>query len=187
MRWRETSSDWSEVTSDVHGVFLANLATLGAGLRLPVPGRSDDGQIEVVRLPRNPRVRLLRSLLGLVGAIARVQRVRIGFIGLAHGVADTFGRASVNVGDHLGVLRGEFVELIHAAANRIQLPIDIFLAGKRIQMSPEALFARIGQRIFAGCGLIVALGLGLLRLRLILCGLLILLCNRGNCHGGHKR
>ncbi len=51
VRWRETSSDWSEVTSEVHGVFLANLATLGAGLRLPVPGRSDDGQIEVVRLP----------------------------------------------------------------------------------------------------------------------------------------
>jgi hypothetical protein len=65
VRWRETSSDWSEVTSEVHGVFLANLATLGAGLRLPVPGRSDDGQIEVVRLPRNPRVRLLRGLARL--------------------------------------------------------------------------------------------------------------------------
>ena len=115
------------------------------------------------------RVRLLRRLLGLVGAIARVQRVRISFIGLAHGVADTFGRACVHVSDHLGILRGEFIELIDAAANGIQLPIDIFLAGKGIQMSPKALFARVGQRIFAGCGLIVALGLGLalLRLRLI--------------------
>ena len=65
VRWRETSGDWSEVTSDVHGVFLANLATLGAGLRLPVPGQSDDGQIEVVRLPGNPRVRLLRGLARL--------------------------------------------------------------------------------------------------------------------------
>ena len=65
VRWRETSGDWSEVTSEVHGLFLANLATLGAGLRLPVPGHSDDGQIEVVRLPENPRVRLLRGLARL--------------------------------------------------------------------------------------------------------------------------
>jgi diacylglycerol kinase (ATP) len=65
VRWRETSGDWSEVTSEVHGVFLANLATLGAGLRLPVPGHNDDGQIEVVRLPQNPRVRLLRGLARL--------------------------------------------------------------------------------------------------------------------------
>jgi len=65
VRWRQTSGDWSEVTSEVHGLFLANLATLGAGLRLPVPGHSDDGQIEVVRLPENPRVRLLRGLARL--------------------------------------------------------------------------------------------------------------------------
>lgn len=65
VRWRETSGDWSEVTSEVHGLFLANLATLGAGLRLPVPGHCDDGQIEVVRLPKNPRVRLLRGLARL--------------------------------------------------------------------------------------------------------------------------
>jgi diacylglycerol kinase (ATP) len=65
VRWRETSGDWSEVTSEVHGLFLANLATLGAGLRLPVPGHSEDGQIEVVRLPENPRLRLLRGLARL--------------------------------------------------------------------------------------------------------------------------
>ena len=130
------------------------------------------------------RVRLLRRLLGLVGAIARVQRVRVGFIGLAHRVADAFGRTSVNVSDHLGVLCGEFIELIHAAANGIQLPVNIFLAGKGIQMSPKTLFARVGERILAGRRLIVALGLGLLRLRLILCGLLILLGDRWHCHGG---
>jgi diacylglycerol kinase (ATP) len=65
VRWRETRSEWFEVTSEVHGLFLANLATLGAGLRLPVPGRSDDGLIELVRLPENPRVRLLRGLARL--------------------------------------------------------------------------------------------------------------------------
>jgi len=65
VRWRETSGDWSEVTSEVHGLFVANLATLGAGLRLPVPGHSDDGQVEVVRLPQNSRVRLLRGLARL--------------------------------------------------------------------------------------------------------------------------
>ena len=65
VRWRETAGDWSEVTSEVHGLFLANLATLGAGLRLPVPGHSDDGEIEVVLLPENPRVRLLRGLARL--------------------------------------------------------------------------------------------------------------------------
>ena len=85
----------------------------------------------------NARVRLLRRLLGLVGAIARVQRVRIGFIGLAHGVANAFRRPRINIGDHLGVPRGEFVQIIHAATDRIKLPVDIFLAGKRIQVSPE--------------------------------------------------
>ncbi len=131
-------------------------------------------------------MRLLSSLLGLVGAIARVQRVRIGFIGLAHGVADAFSGPRVNVSDHLGILRGELVQLIHAAADRIKLPVDIFLTGKGIQMSPETFFTLVGQRIFAGSRLVRALRL--LRLRLI-CGsaLLILLRNRGNCERGGQR
>lgn len=65
VRWHEVSGRWLEETSDVHGLFLANLATLGAGLRLPVPGSCDDGRVELVRLPRNPRLRLLRGLARL--------------------------------------------------------------------------------------------------------------------------
>src|SRR5262249_40792914 len=74
VRWREGDGDWSEVTSTIHGLFLANLATLGAGLRLPVPGRSDDGSIEVVRLPKNRRIRLLRGW----HACARAGHCRMG-------------------------------------------------------------------------------------------------------------
>ena len=62
VRWRDRSGDWSEVAADLHGLFLANFATLGAGLRLPLTGQIDDGHIEVVRLPKNRRLRLLWGL-----------------------------------------------------------------------------------------------------------------------------
>ena len=62
VRWRDRSGDWSEMAADLHGLFLANLATLGAGLRLPLTAESDDGYIEVVRLPKNRRLRLLWGL-----------------------------------------------------------------------------------------------------------------------------
>src|SRR5262249_16939437 len=125
-------------------------------------------------------VGLLRRLLGLVGAIARVERVRISVIGLAHGVANAFGGPRVDVSDHLGVLRGELVQLIHAAADGIQLSVHVLLTGKRIQMSPETFLLLISQRIFASGGLVVGLRrLGLLGLLLVCGSALVLLRNRG--------
>src|SRR5262249_36744063 len=98
---------------------------------------------------------------------------------------NTFSGPSVNVSDHLGVLRGELIQLIHAAADRIELPIDILFTGKGIQMSPETFLLLVGQWIFAGSSLIVGrlLGGGWL-----ICGsLLILLSNRRDCERGSQR
>src|SRR5436309_556126 len=60
---------------------------------------------------------LLGGLLGLVSASARVQRMGISVIGLAHGVADAFSCARIHVSNHLGVFRGELIQLVHAATN----------------------------------------------------------------------
>ncbi len=51
-----------ETTSRLHGLFLANLPTLGAGLRLPVAASIDDGYFELATLPENSRLRLAASL-----------------------------------------------------------------------------------------------------------------------------
>src|SRR5205807_8264612 len=103
----------------------------------------------------DPRGSLLRGLLGLIGAIARVQRMSIGVVGLAHSLANAFGGASVNVGDHFGVLGGEFIQLIYTATNRIELPVDILLAGKGVDFSPETLVAFIFQWFMTRVGLLI--------------------------------
>ena len=49
--WRDAEGRSHETRRRLHGVMLANLPTLGAGLRLPVPGAPDDGAFELVQNP----------------------------------------------------------------------------------------------------------------------------------------
>src|SRR5437588_10223827 len=90
---------------------------------------------------------LLRGLLCLGCAIAGIQSMGISIIGLAHRIADAFGCTPVHIGDHLGILGREFIKLIHAAADGIKLPADIFLAGKGVQLSPETSMTLILQAL----------------------------------------
>ena len=96
-----------------------------------------------------------RGLVSKLGAVAGVNSVLVGFVGAQAGHADTFGGARVNVLDHLGVGRGQLVELVHASAHRIKLALHVLLAGERVQMSPEAFLAVVLQRIFSGRGLLI--------------------------------
>ena len=86
----------------------------------------------------------------------------IGVIGFAHGLANAISRPGVHVGDHLGVLGREFIQLIHAAANRIKLPVDILLAGKGVDLSPETFVALILQWFMSRIALLLISALDLL-------------------------
>jgi len=52
-----------------HGVFIANQATLGAGLTLPLASRNDDGVVELAVLNAGGRWRLLRTLSALAAGV----------------------------------------------------------------------------------------------------------------------
>src|SRR5205807_5055453 len=67
-------------------------------------------------------------------------------VGLAHRLSKAFGGASIHVGDHLRVLGRELIQLIHATTNRIELPVDVFFAGKGVYLSPEALVTLIDRK-----------------------------------------
>jgi diacylglycerol kinase (ATP) len=62
IRWRDMKGNWFEWEGRLHGLFLANLPTLGAGLRLPFSSQINDGAFELAVLPQSPRRRLLWSL-----------------------------------------------------------------------------------------------------------------------------
>jgi diacylglycerol kinase (ATP) len=62
IRWRDLKGTWFEWEGRLHGVFLANLPTLGAGLRLPLSSQTNDGAFELAVLPANTRRRLAWSL-----------------------------------------------------------------------------------------------------------------------------
>jgi diacylglycerol kinase (ATP) len=63
--WRDAEGQSHEMRRRLHGVMLANLPTLGAGLRLPVPGAPDDGVFELVQILEGSRVKLARALSSL--------------------------------------------------------------------------------------------------------------------------
>jgi len=62
IRWRDTKGAWYEWEGRLHGAFLANLPTLGAGLRLPFASQMNDGAFELAVLPQSSRRRLMWSL-----------------------------------------------------------------------------------------------------------------------------
>jgi diacylglycerol kinase family enzyme len=62
IRWRDPKGHWFEWEGRLHGLFLANLPTLGAGLRLPFSSQMDDGAFELAVLPQSSRRRLIWSL-----------------------------------------------------------------------------------------------------------------------------
>jgi diacylglycerol kinase (ATP) len=62
IRWRDMKGTWFEWEGRLHGVFFANLPTLGAGLRLPLSSQTNDGAFELAVLPQNSRRRLAWSL-----------------------------------------------------------------------------------------------------------------------------
>jgi diacylglycerol kinase (ATP) len=53
---------------ECHAVFVANQPLLGAGLRLPVPSSSNDGECEICIVPQDWRVRLALNLACLRGS-----------------------------------------------------------------------------------------------------------------------
>jgi diacylglycerol kinase (ATP) len=62
IRWRDPKGTWFEWEGRLHGLFLANLPTLGAGLRLPFSSQINDGAFELAVLPQSSRRRLIWSL-----------------------------------------------------------------------------------------------------------------------------
>jgi diacylglycerol kinase family enzyme len=63
--WRDAEDRTHETRRRLHGVMLANLQTLGAGLRLPLPGAPDDGAFELVQILEGSRLKLARALSSL--------------------------------------------------------------------------------------------------------------------------
>jgi diacylglycerol kinase (ATP) len=63
--WRDADGRLHTTRRRLHGIMLANLQTLGAGLRLPVPGQPDDGAFELVQILEGSRVKLARALSSL--------------------------------------------------------------------------------------------------------------------------
>jgi diacylglycerol kinase (ATP) len=63
--WRDRAGVWHQDQRRLHGIMLANLQTLGAGLRLPVLGRADDGAFELVQVIEGSRLKLARALSSL--------------------------------------------------------------------------------------------------------------------------
>jgi len=100
-----------------HGLFIANQATLGAGLRLPLASVNDDGVFEVAVLNANGRWRLLRTLRALAGGAplpdhavstyaASAMRIECERPTLCFGDGERFGCARVfDVGVERGTLR----------------------------------------------------------------------------------
>ena len=64
-------------------------------------------------------------------------------------------RATVNVFDHFGVGRGQLIELVDAITDRRGLALYILLAGKGVDLSPEAFVGVLHQ-----CGLAAGAGGG---------------------------
>src|SRR5207253_9841039 len=85
---------------------------------------------------------LLRGLLRLLGTVAGINGVLIGLIRLGCGQLDTLRSPAVDVLDHLAIRGGEFVQLVHAVANRLSLPLHVLLTGERVQRSEER---RVGK------------------------------------------
>ena len=131
---------------------------------------------------------LLRGLLRLLGTVASINGVLIGLIRLGCGQLDTLRSPAVDVLDHLAIRGGEFVQLVHAVANRLSLPLHVLLTGERVQVAPEAFVSlRLQGFLPAGprCGLRVLGSRRSLRGRLILRGGAVLLSHdrNGECGG----
>src|SRR5438270_5793600 len=132
---------------------------------------------------------LLRRLLGLCSTVSGIKRVSVGIIGLAHRITNAFGCARVDVGNHLGVLGREFIQLVDAATNRIKLPGNILFAGKGVQLAPETFVTFILQGLvtsglIGGLRLLRLLALYLIGWRLLVRRVIGILCCRGNYEGG---
>src|SRR3989442_5410774 len=89
--------------------------------------------------------RLLRHL----GLVTGIDRMLVGFVGLTGRQPDTFRCPRVRVLDHLAVGCGELIEFVDAVPDGRRLPLHVLLAGKGIQMAPEALVGIWLQRLFA--------------------------------------
>src|SRR5579885_533293 len=93
------------------------------------------------------RAGLIDRLLCGLSAVAGIYCVLVGFIGLERCLLDAFLSASINVLDIFRILRGEFIELVHAIADRLHLALNVFLAGEGIKVSPEPFMRFLLQRL----------------------------------------
>jgi diacylglycerol kinase (ATP) len=120
--WRDADGQSHETRRRLHGVMLANLPTLGAGLRLPVPGAPDDGAFELVQILEGSRMKLARALSSL-----RSDRpVPRGTLDVARAVEATIewhgGSALLADGEDLGSARHFEVR---AVPNALRVPAPI--------------------------------------------------------------
>lgn len=120
IRWRDPKGTWFEWEGRLHGLFLANLPTLGAGLRLPFASQMNDGAFELAVLPQSSRRRLIWSLGCLRSGrrlpagtmiVERTPEAQIRWKGGSHIIGD---------GEDLG-----FVEEIHARSLPNALTIGV--------------------------------------------------------------
>jgi diacylglycerol kinase (ATP) len=120
IRWCDTKGTWYEWEGRLHGLFLANLPTLGAGLRLPFSSQMNDGAFELAVLPQSSRRRLIWSLGCLRSGrrlpagtmiVERASEARIRWKG---------GSRIIGDGEDLG-----FVEEIHARSLPNALTIGV--------------------------------------------------------------
>src|SRR6185369_6658081 len=106
-------------------------------------------------------VGLGRGSLRLGSLVAGVDCVLVGLSGLRRSLLNALLGAAVYILDHFRIRGCELIELVDAVANRLGLALNVFLAGKGVDLSPETLVAFVLQRSFTSGG--VAAGGGLRR------------------------
>ena len=98
------------------------------------------------------------GLLRQLGFVSRLDGVLVGFVGLGRGQANAFLCARIDVFDHLAVGGRQLIEFIDAIPDGLGLPLDILLAGERIQFAPETFVGIWLQGLFAAGSSLSACG-----------------------------
>src|SRR5205823_2902614 len=84
-------------------------------------------------------VGLGRGSLRLGSLVAGVDGVLVGLSGLRRSLLNALLGAAVYILDHFRIRGCELIELVDAVANRLGLALNVFLAGKGVDLSPETL------------------------------------------------
>ena len=122
LTWLDGRGERHEASRRVHAVLVANLPTFGAGLRLPVTSRPDDGAFELISVLEGSRLRLARSL----SCLRSNRQVPPGTLEVVRATAATIewegGSRLLADGEDLGSARHFEVR---AVANALRVPAPI--------------------------------------------------------------